>query len=408
MTNYKKALWFTLPAWGHTIPVARFASRFNGYRIDHTICSTGEWLDYFKKLGFNTVDYKNEYPLFPDVDSITTNSGIKTLVKAFERLISLSSSVVLDKKQKLEFGQFDLLFCDAVSLPIVHQIKQPHQKIVCYQTSIMLPPRVAKNIITRYKHTKVSAQLLLLALETIIYTPKILYLTNKFSRLSNTPMKISDVLNPSTDYSIALTSKYFQILPEESLNTYFIDPCLNINHKVKVPEKRAYISLGTMNTSKVDTLKPVIVSLIKHKYKISIKVPDNFTADWLGYENITRKPFFDQISELQQASLFVTHAGKNSCDEAIFTKTPTICIPQANDQFILAARMQELGLGEIFIPNRKESFTKVLRRIEEGSEFYKNNLIEAYQKHTKCPDCKSDFRRLTNDLGLDPISSAEE
>lgn len=63
-------------------------------------------------------------------------------------------------------------------------------------------------------------------------------------------------------------------------------------------------------------------------------------------ENITAAPYVPQLEILPKASVFVTHAGFNSAHEAILFGVPMLAVPFANDQFLVAKRIVENGLGE--------------------------------------------------------------
>lgn len=408
MTSDKKALWLTVPAWGHTIPAKRFMEQLNEYGIEHAVFSSGVWSEYFQDISNENFDYNDFYSEQIEINQITQYSGIKTLINAFDLFTTIGLELRSDKSLVTTFNQFDFIFCDAVALPLAKLIKQSHQKIIVYQTSIQVSVSSAKSIISTYKNTPVGGHIKSLATDTVVSLPRIIYLLTKFNLKSQTRMRLIEILDPKGDATVVLTSNFFQPFTNQVSETYFIGPLFDTKSVLSMVKKTAYVSLGTMKVSELAVLQPVVESLIANSYKIKIKIPKNYQADWLEHQNISKQPFFNQIAELENASLFITHAGKNSCDEAILTQTPTICIPQANDQFILSARMQELGLGEIWLPDQGKSFENVLTKLESEREFYGKNLKSAYHEHINCSLCESEFGRLTQDLGLDSISRANK
>ena len=62
-------------------------------------------------------------------------------------------------------------------------------------------------------------------------------------------------------------------------------------------------------------------------------------------DNVEVRRSVPQLTVLESASAFVTHAGMGSCTEALWYAVPTVAIPQAIDQFGNAARLAELGAG---------------------------------------------------------------
>ncbi|MFE9250474.1 macrolide family glycosyltransferase [Streptomyces sp. NPDC007088] len=52
-----------------------------------------------------------------------------------------------------------------------------------------------------------------------------------------------------------------------------------------------------------------------------------------------------QLAVLEQADLFVTHAGMGGCAEGLLTGTPMIAVPQAAEQFVNADRLVALGVA---------------------------------------------------------------
>ncbi|MFH8237868.1 glycosyltransferase [Streptomyces sp. NPDC018321] len=62
-------------------------------------------------------------------------------------------------------------------------------------------------------------------------------------------------------------------------------------------------------------------------------------------ENVEVRSWVPQLAVLQQADLFVTHAGAGGSQEGLATATPMIAVPQAADQFVNADMLQGLGVA---------------------------------------------------------------
>ncbi|MXQ55004.1 nucleotide disphospho-sugar-binding domain-containing protein [Shimazuella alba] len=56
-------------------------------------------------------------------------------------------------------------------------------------------------------------------------------------------------------------------------------------------------------------------------------------------------PFVPQLEVLQHAEVFISHGGMNSVMESIWFGVPLLMVPQSSDQPLVAARVEELGLG---------------------------------------------------------------
>ena len=61
--------------------------------------------------------------------------------------------------------------------------------------------------------------------------------------------------------------------------------------------------------------------------------------------NVEVHPWVPQLSVLEQADAFVTHAGMGGTQEGLWCGVPMIAVPQATDQFANADRLVELGVA---------------------------------------------------------------
>lgn len=128
------------------------------------------------------------------------------------------------------------------------------------------------------------------------------------------------------------------------------------SQKVKNPRPRIYFSFGTvvMNNlwnqqeetrqrlidfivylSRTWKNRPWDITFVSQDKKIMDSFPDNWHVI----------KFADQMKELGEADVFVTHAGSNGFHEAIVQKTPMIAIPFFGDQPLVAQTIERLGLG---------------------------------------------------------------
>ncbi|MEU0131180.1 macrolide family glycosyltransferase [Streptomyces sp. NPDC006289] len=62
-------------------------------------------------------------------------------------------------------------------------------------------------------------------------------------------------------------------------------------------------------------------------------------------DNIQLLRWVPQLTVLHHADVFVSHAGMNSVMEAMYFGTPVVAVPHMPEQRLVAARLEELGLG---------------------------------------------------------------
>ncbi len=106
-----------------------------------------------------------------------------------------------------------------------------------------------------------------------------------------------------------------------------------------------YISLGSI-CSNEKFYRTCIKAFSGSHYLVLLNISpylkvENFSVP----QNIIVRSFFDQLEILAKASLFITHGGMNSVHEGIFFEVPLIVVPQVSDQFLVAKRVTDKGLG---------------------------------------------------------------
>lgn len=67
-------------------------------------------------------------------------------------------------------------------------------------------------------------------------------------------------------------------------------------------------------------------------------------------DNVQLHRWVPQLTVLERADAFVSHAGMNSVMEAMYFGTPVVAVPHMPEQRLVAARLQELGLGAYLEP----------------------------------------------------------
>jgi len=374
---------------------------------DVSIMTSSKFVDYYSNL--TTLLYDDYIGDQLDIDAIVTKSGIETLHNCLATCLAIRGSENFKAVDELA-ATFDYIFCDAVLLPLALSFNTS-AKIISYQTSIGIPPTIKKDIVLNYATNKIFPPIVKLAIQDLWFRRRNNKILREFTTKYGVDLSNHQLTHPVADANIIFTSAYFQPFSHKLTDSYLVGPLLADSEKpVKISVKRrAYVSLGTMNASDSNNLRPIVSALLSRQYTVFVKIPEGFSADWIGSPNVISQTFFDQVVELETCSLFITHAGKNSADEAILTKTPVICVPQANDQFLIAARLEELGLGLISDLNIKQkSFTKTLDLFEKSRNKFVNNLELAYNEHITSKTNQVELDRMIKELGLGSVTSTKK
>lgn len=87
--------------------------------------------------------------------------------------------------------------------------------------------------------------------------------------------------------------------------------------------------------------------------------------------NVLVRPFVPQLDLLERAAAFVTHGGMNSVQEGLYFGVPMLVVPQRGDQYLSAARVEELGAGLALPPQNAtpEALRNLAGRLLRESEF---------------------------------------
>jgi len=113
-------------------------------------------------------------------------------------------------------------------------------------------------------------------------------------------------------------------------------------------KKVVYASLGTVFQSDLRFYRKCLEAFGGEDFELVLSVGANNDPAALAplpRGTIVRR-HVPQLEVLKRAALFVTHGGMNSVSEAILERVPMLVAPQGADQFLVARRVKELGLGE--------------------------------------------------------------
>ncbi len=109
---------------------------------------------------------------------------------------------------------------------------------------------------------------------------------------------------------------------------------------------RIFVSLGTVAWEQADFYRAVFAALASRDWQAVVSTGRTDLAT-IGPvpSNVIARPHVPQLAVLRQTDVFVTHGGMNSTMEGLRLGVPLVVAPRMADQFMNAARVQELGLG---------------------------------------------------------------
>lgn len=155
--------------------------------------------------------------------------------------------------------------------------------------------------------------------------------------------------------NISFTSRWFQVDEQEFDQRFeFVGASIapfdekTVNELDEYNEKPiVYISLGTVYNRHLNFFKACIKEFADTEFSVFMSVGTQCSLESFGElpENVHVHAYLDQKALLKRTSLFITHGGMNSMNEAIYYGVPLIVIPQDADQPFNALRVTELKLG---------------------------------------------------------------
>lgn len=139
-----------------------------------------------------------------------------------------------------------------------------------------------------------------------------------------------------------------------------------------------YIALGSLNTDFLDFYKTCISAFRDTNYFVFMSIGRKCEVSQLGEipSNFYVKNFLPQLEILKHADVFITHAGFNSVNEALYNGVPMLALPLVNDQHMVAKRLASMELG--VIGNMKEMLPERLRDMVDkllGNTTINNNCM---------------------------------
>jgi len=145
----------------------------------------------------------------------------------------------------------------------------------------------------------------------------------------------------------------------------------------RMKEKKViYISLGTINTDFIDFFKMCFAAFTGTEYVVVLSIGNKCDIAQLGEipSNFIVLPYAPQLTVLRHASVFISHGGFNSVNEALYYGVPIAAIPMVNDQFMTAKRLTALEAGLLLKMDQvtADSLRNCVNTIETSDVIHKN------------------------------------
>ncbi|KAA5833673.1 macrolide family glycosyltransferase [Saccharopolyspora hirsuta] len=164
-------------------------------------------------------------------------------------------------------------------------------------------------------------------------------------------LREKDFMHPSR--CIVTIPRSFQYFGDKAADVYtFVGPMLTERASQgdwQAPDDRPVlvISLGSAYNDRPDFYQTCLQAFADLDWHVVMSVGKAVDPAELGEvpANFEVHRWIPQLRVLSRASAFITHAGMGGTMEGLHHGVPLIAVPQAVDQFMNAARIEELGLG---------------------------------------------------------------
>lgn len=365
MFKQRKILMVNLPFSGHTNPTLELARTFVSLGHEVTYIHSPDWKSKIEKTGAAFVPY-DDYP-----NTLTTSQKeTKSWGAAYRTIQRIGED-------------FDCLIYEMLFLPgkaLADQLGIPafrlfstftlNEKVLSdfgktggwYMTFIFRYPFLCK-IASRLIQKKFNLRYGSIAKEITDNAPKL---------------------------NFTYTIKEFQIYPDDFENSHYKYVGASIGNREekhfdfsKMKQPIIYISLGTLLNTSVKFFRKCIEAFQEQSVSVIMSIGNVVKLEQLGKipDNFFVYPFVPQLEILQKASLFITHGGMNSVNEALFYGTPMLVIPVGNDQPTVARQIETLHLGKYMRQKDIEATSLRLAAMEIlSNNNYKSNLKEFQMK----------------------------
>ncbi len=344
----KTFVYFSLPGYGHTNPTLNVARELVRRGNKVIFYSTKRFKPMIEDAGVTFRDYG----FINEIDgNLSRNVGL--FVRA---LAELASRRIPQLVEEIKKEKPDCIMHDNIS-PWGKIIAQAtHIPAICLTTSAAYKKRVFlrfPRLLTKF------------LLQIISTTPNLLKAYRIYSKIAKqygvTLHGIQDVVICNEKLNIVFSLKSFTPFSYSYNDSfYFVGPSIypRLGKDVflkKIPQKTKiiYISYGTVINDNYALFETCINAFRNTPYRIIISLGDRFDPSEFKHvpSNVIIKKYVNQLDVLKRASIFITHAGMNSCMEGLYYGVPMLLIPDTEEQRFNAFRVEGMGAGIVLKKN---------------------------------------------------------
>lgn len=334
-----KILFVNSNLYGHINPTLGLVKKLTerGNEIDY-FCSDA-FSEQVTKVGGNCLGFSSKLELFLKEYKPTDRHPFFMLME----YVLLYDEVLLPEiLNRLQNNSYELIICDSIfgAACFLEQITEI--PIVCSHSSFaMSKSPMPQHMLAEGTHPQLD------------HCYEVLERINSKYNI-NVPT-LEQVFTSKGDLNVVYTTRNFNGDPNVNEPEYlFAGPSLdrsqngeNIDFSSVGTRTPIYISLGSLNTDYLEFYKTCISAFHDTDYYVFMSIGKKCEVSKLGKipSNFHVKNFLPQLEILEHVQAFITHAGFNSVNEALFFGVPMLAIPLINDQYMVAKRITSMKLG---------------------------------------------------------------
>ncbi len=347
-----KYLFLNIPAYGHVNPTLAVVKELIERGNEVFYYNTNHFRENIESTGAKFFSYNEAfYPIFSSRNATDFTSVLKTI-------LDMTKAILPDLLVEIKRFQPDCIIYDSLCL---------WGKILGYQLNIPSISSITTLILTSNTIGKFSTDK--------SFENKLKDLKMELDALTDCKIdtKIHRIVMNTDKLNITYTSTTLHPRSEILLEEYkFVGTSIlekrdgQIDWDIPRNKPLIYISFGTMLNNNISFFKDCFNAFRNMDVNVVLSVGKNTDIRLLGAipPNFIVCDFVPQLDILTISDVFITHAGPNSVNEALYYQVPLVLIPQQWEQKALTRRVVECGAGieieEVNAENLKKAVEIIL------------------------------------------------